>query len=173
MYMNIHCIELRKEEADFSQIDEVLRQAFKQDEEANLVRDLRKNRDYIGLVALHDNKIVGHCFFSPAPIKTSQGLVDALALAPVAVRPSCQNKGVGTLLIQNGLEECKAQGISIVIVLGHPSYYPRFGFISTYNNKITAPFEVPEEAFMVLELQEGSLASVRGVVQYPPEFEGV
>lgn len=172
--MDIHGIEVQKErKADFSQVDEVLYQAFKRDEEADLVRKLRKNGNYIGLVALKEDKVVGHCFFSPAPIKTSSGLVDALALAPVAVLPSYQNRGVGTLLIHKGLKECKEEGISIVTVLGHPNYYPRFGFTSGYEKGINAPFEVPAEAFMVLELQEGSLASVKGVVQYPPEFEEV
>jgi putative acetyltransferase len=116
---------------------------------------------------------VGHVFFSPTPIQTENGLIDALSLAPVAVRPQKQRKKVGALLIEKGLEICKEKGHRVIIVLGHPEYYPRFGFVPASSKGIKPPFTVPDEAFMIIELQEGALKGAEGVVSYPPEFEGV
>ncbi len=97
---------------------------------------------------------------------------DALALAPVAILPSYQNQGIGTILIEKGLNESRKQGHQIVTVLGHPEYYPRFGFVMASSKGIEAPFSWSDEAFMILILQEGALNGVKGVVSYPPEFGG-
>ncbi|MDD1763673.1 MAG: N-acetyltransferase [Methanobacteriaceae archaeon] len=167
-------IRIRSEEKDdYSQIDEVLLQAFERKEEATLVHQLRKNGGYIALVALEGDKVVGHVFFSPTPIQTENGLTDALSLAPVAVRPQNQRQGVGALLIEKGLKRCKKDGHRVIIILGHPEYYPRFGFVTASSKGIKPPFTVPDEAFMIIELQEGALKGAEGVVSYPPEFEGV
>ncbi|MEN6329748.1 MAG: N-acetyltransferase [Methanobacteriaceae archaeon] len=170
----INQLQIRTEKTtDFIQIDEVLCRAFERKDEATLVREIRNNRDYIALVALIGDKVVGHVFFSPTPILTKKGLIGAISLAPVAVDPQYQGKGVAKLLINTGLERCKAEGHRIVIVLGHPEYYPRFGFVRASSYRIKPPFSVPDEAFMILELEEGALNGVEGVVSYPPEFEKV
>ncbi|MEG3224794.1 MAG: hypothetical protein BME94_04490 [Methanobacteriales archaeon Met13] len=169
---NISITIRTEKEEDFPQVDEVLRQAFAGEEEVVLVDKLRKNGNYISLVAFVDQKIVGHIFFSPAPIKSSKGVEDALALAPVAILPSYQNQGIGTILIEKGLNESRKQGHQIVTVLGHPEYYPRFGFVMASSKGIEAPFSWSDEAFMILILQEGALNGVKGVVSYPPEFGG-
>jgi predicted N-acetyltransferase YhbS len=97
----------------------------------------------------------------------------ALALAPMAVRPEFQNLGIGSRLIREGLERCRNLGHKIVIVAGHPEYYPRFGFTSSRAKGLEAPFPVPDEAFMVIELIPGALDSVSGMIVYPAPFEGV
>ena len=101
-------------------------------------------------------------------IKTPSKLVPAVALAPVAVLPEHQRKGIGQRLIVHGLELLKNQGEGIVIVVGHPDYYPRFGFSSAKAMALESPF--PREAFMALELVEGALEGVHGAVSYPPAF---
>ena len=91
----------------------------------------------------------------------------------MAVVPGCQNRGIGTKLVRQGLEACKKLGYTIVIVVGHPDYYPRFGFKSAREFGLEAPFEVPEDAFLVRELVPGALENVRGMVKYSPAFDSV
>lgn len=98
---------------------------------------------------------------------------ESIALAPVSVLPKHQKKGIGSALIKEGLAQCKKEGFQSVIVLGHPEYYPRFGFKPASSWKISAPFDVPDEAFVALELAENGLRNVQGVVQYPNEFNAV
>jgi putative acetyltransferase len=160
-------------ENDISSVDILLRETFETEDESSLVAALRDKGKFISLVALKDDKVVGHVFFSPAPIKSPKRNYDAITLAPVAVKPEFQNRGIGTSLIQEGLAECERQGHTIVTVLGHPEYYPRFGFTIASRKNIFPPFSAPDEAFMVLEIQEGALKEKWGIVQYPPEFEGL
>lgn len=142
--------------------------AFGGVEEADLVDQLRRAYSLISLVAERDSGIVGHALFSRMWIQTSTGRVSAVALAPVAVRPECQRRGIGQRLIKDGLTMLMQRDERIVIVVGHPSYYPRFGFSSDMAAKLESPF--PREAFMALELVEGALDGVQGVVVYPPPF---
>jgi putative acetyltransferase len=100
-------------------------------------------------------------------------LRDALALAPLAVLPSHQKRGIGTALVERGLSDARRLGHAIVIVLGHPEYYPRFGFAPAAAFGIRAPFDVRPEAFMALALQEGALMDARGEAVYAPEFMAV
>jgi putative acetyltransferase len=93
-----------------------------------------------------------------------------LALAPVAVAPSRQGNGIGSALIRRGLEEARALGHTVVIVLGHAGYYPRFGFVPARALGIRAPFPVNDESFMALALRPGGLDGVRGTVQYAAPF---
>ena len=143
--------------------------AFGRVDEADLVDGLRGDEHaLISLVAELDGRIVGHVLFSRMWIKTPAGLASAVSLAPVAVLPEHQNKGIGTRLIQHGLELIKERGEKIVIVAGHPGYYPRFGFSSEKARLLESPF--PPEAFMAMELCPGALNGVQGPVIYPPVF---
>jgi putative acetyltransferase len=137
--------------------------------EADLVDQLRGS-DYalISLVAELEGRIVGHIMFSRMWISTPSGLLSAVALAPVAVLPGHQRKGIGSLLVQRGLELARGRDEEIVIVAGHPDYYPRFGFSSAQAKSLESPF--PREAFMALELRLGVLNGIEGSVVYPSAF---
>jgi putative acetyltransferase len=164
--------EIRQEtSADFEAMNEVIRLAFGGMDEVDLVRNLRRDGDLLlSLVAESSSAIVGHIAFSRMLIDTEAGQVSvsAVSLAPVAVRPDCQRQGIGSALIHEGLKRLR-QDESIVIVLGHPDYYPRFGFSSTLAKPIRNPFNSPD-AWMALELRNGALASVRGCARYARAF---
>jgi putative acetyltransferase len=137
--------------------------------EADLVDQLRLDgHALISLVAEHSARIIGHILFSRMWIQTPTGLLPAVALAPLAVLPEHQNRGIGGRLIQRGLELLRAQGEKIVIVAGHPAYYPRFGFSVDQANALESPF--PKDAFMALELSPGALDGIGGAVVYPTAF---
>jgi putative acetyltransferase len=159
---------------DIASIDEINRLAFGGEEEAKLIKAIRGSDYFIpelSLVAVEDDRIVGHILFSPVTIESSESSVTALALAPMAVVPEYQNKGSGTDLVKHGLEVCKKLCHTIVIVVGHPEYYSRFGFKPAREYGLEAPFEVPDDAFMALELVPGALKNVRGMVKYNPAFD--
>jgi len=158
---------------DYEAIGEVNALAFGQEDEATLVEKLRGSSGFIpelSLVAVEGGRVVGHILFSPFVIETKDGAVPALTLAPLAVRPGFQNQGVGSALVRDGLERCRTLGHRIVVVVGHPPYYPRFGFSPARARGLEAPFPVPDEAFMVLELVPGALDGVAGTVRFPPPF---
>lgn len=145
--------------------------AFGQRNEADLVDALRKNaRPYLSLVAVIDEEIVGHIFFSAVSVESASGDFTAMGLAPMAVLPSHQNQGIGSQLVREGLQECRHLGENIVVVLGHSNYYPRFGFVPASLKGLRSEYDVPDEVFMVTELTEGALAGRRGLVKYHPEF---
>jgi len=127
----------------------------------------------LSLVATLDDKVVGHILFFPIKIESEKHEYESVALAPISVHQKHQKKGIGSALIKEGFVQCKKEGFQSVIVLGHPEYYPRFGFKPASNWKISAPFDVPDEAFMATELTENELRNVRGIVQYPDEFNAV
>jgi len=168
-------ITIRKEEpGDIRAIRHVNERAFDQENEANIIEKLRKRSALtISLVAVQDDEIVGHIAFSPAIIAAEGSNFGAIALAPMAVLPAYQRKGIGLQMVRVGLEECRRLGHEIIVVLGHPDYYPRFGFVPAMPKGIGCEFEVPEEAWMILELQEGALAGRRGKVRFQPEFSEV
>lgn len=152
-------------------IFEVHKQAFKREEEAILVDRLRTSAMYIpslSLVAIINHHIVGHILFTE--IRIGKRNVNALALAPLAVLPEFQQQGIGGMLIREGLSKAAEAGYGAVIVLGHEHYYPKFGFIPASKWGITAPFDVPDNFFMALELFPGALDGVSGMVEYAPEF---
>ena len=164
----------REQPMDFVATREVNLAAFPEPAEADLVEQLRANgKATISLVAIHSDRVVGHILFSPATVESSDGQVEVLALGPMAVAPELQGAGVGSLLVTTGLEQAKALGFACVVVLGHPSYYPRFGFRESSQFGITSEYEVPAKYFMVAELEEGGLDGITGVVRYQPEFAGV
>jgi len=159
---------------DIDSIRYVNEQAFGQKEEAELVDKLRNRAALtLSLVAVPKNEVVGYIAFSPVVIESERLSFEAIALAPMAVLPAYQRKGIGGQLVCVGLEECRNLGHEIVAVLGHLTYYPRFGFMPARSKGISCEFEVPEEAFMVLELREGALAGRDGRVRFQLEFGGV
>src|SRR5262245_10322368 len=156
--------------ADHEAIRHVNRLAFGQDDEARLVDALRDGGYVrVSLVAERAGQVVGHVLFSDLPILTGDGTVSALALAPMAVLHEFQRQGVGSALVQKGLEVCRKGGHHIVVVLGHPDFYPRFGFSARLAQPLSSPFG-GREAWMALELVPGALGSVAGWVRYPPPF---
>ena len=159
-------------EHDFTAIQQVNRLAFDRDAEAQLVNDLRAG-GYVNLslIAELEGQIVGHILFSDLQIIGPAETLSALALAPVAVLPNYQRRGIGSQLIRRGLELCQQQGHRIVLVLGHPSYYPRFGFSAALARKLDSPYA--GDSFMALELVAGALDGVTGEVRYAPPFAGV
>ena len=162
---------------DIPGIFDVQFQAFGQDGEARLVDALRHDGDYLhglSLVAIHRGRIIGHILFPPVAIESSGAFPErfpALALAPLAVHQDFQGLGIGTALIKEGLLACQRLGHRAVVVVGHPGYYPRFGFATARTFGITAPFPCPDEAFMVIELVAGALDGVSGMIRYPPAFD--
>jgi putative acetyltransferase len=158
--------------SDQSSIREVNRLAFGREDEARLVEALRDGgHARASLVAEEGGQVVGHILFSELPIATEEGTVEALSLAPMAVTPSHQRHGIGSLLVREGLRACRESGHRIVVVLGHPEFYPQFGFSAKLAETLKSPFSGP--AFMALELVPGALDGVEGEVRYPPPFESV
>ena len=124
----------------------------------------------LSLVAIADGHVIGHILFSPVHIVAESQSADALALGPMAVLPVHQRRGIGSALVRRGLEECRSAGCSALVVLGHPKFYPRFGFVPASRFGIRWEYEVPNDVFMAMELQSGALAGCGGVVKYHPEF---
>jgi len=145
--------------------------AFPTTSEANLVDALRENaHPYISLVAIDEAQVVGHIFFSPVMIESDAGSFMAIGLAPMAVLPEHQRQGIGSLLVREGLLECRRIRHDVVVVLGHPEYYPRFGFVPASSKGLRSEYDVRDEVFMVAELTPGALKGRTGLVKYHPEF---
>ena len=155
----------KEEERDFEEIKKINDISFGGEFEGKLVANLRAGKNFIlSLVAEKDGKIIGHIMYSRIKI----GGIDSTALAPVCVIPEYQNMGIGSRLIEKSLEMLKNMGEKSVIVLGHDKYYPKFGFETASKYGIKCPYDVPDEAFMALELGKDSLKS--GMVEYGEEF---
>ena len=167
-------LEIRQENKnDYEQVYNVVKTAFENAEhsdgnEQDLVNDLRKSDSFIpelSLVAVKDNKIVGHILFTKIKI----GKYEELALAPLAVLPKYQRQGMGKKLIETGHKIAKKLGYNYSIVLGSEKYYPKFGYTSAIDYGIKAPFEVPNENFMAIKLKDTEV-EIKGTVQYAKEF---
>ena len=160
-------------DGDCEAIWAVNRSAFETDAEANLVNALRDG-DFaaVSLVAEIGGKVVGHILFSPLTIVTKVGTVEAVSLAPMAVLPSHQRRGIGSKLVEAGLDVCRERGHKIVVVLGHPDFYRRFGFSPDLASPLVNPFG-DGEAWMSLELVTGALSGVEGRVEYPDPFNAL
>ena len=144
----------------------ILESAFPSAAEARLVDALRASgRLTVSMIAADASGPVGHISFSPVTVAQATGL----GLAPMAVLPAHQNKGVGALLVREGLASCMQLGWGFVVVLGEPEYYGRFGFARASNYGLDNEYGA-DEAFMALELQPGSLPAAGGLVRYAPEF---
>ena len=148
--------------------------AFKGDYEADVIDRLRSNcTEILSLVAKAGEQVVGHILFSPAHIVQDQGwTIKGMGLGPLAVNPGDQGRGIGSALCEAGMKRMAEAGYPFVIVLGHPGYYPRFGFTRASAHGIVSTFaNVPDEAFMICVLDQAGMQGVRGVAHYRPEFD--
>jgi len=144
--------------------------AFGGEAEAHLVELLRNGKQApIALVATTGGQVIGHLMFSPITVADAFEDFRGIALAPVAILPEFQNQGIGSKLIRNGLEACRRAGYDAVVVLGHTTYYPRFGFSRATDYGLTNEYDA-QEAFMVMELRPGTLERIGGLVKYMPAF---
>ena len=167
-------IEIRLERpGDRARVRDVNLQAFGQPNEADLVDALRSGARCASLVAVDGAEVVGHILFSPVTITGPSHRTRVAGLGPMAVLPSHQRQGIGSRLVRVGLEECTRQGYEAVVVVGHPPFYPRFGFVRGSQRGLRYEHPVPDEAFMVIELRPGALGDGGGVVKYLPEFDAV
>jgi putative acetyltransferase len=166
---------IREEQpADIVKIWEVNVEAFETKAEANLVNLLRDSGcAFISLVAETETKVVGHILFTPVELSGNKNNLKIMGLAPMAVLSQYQNKGIGSELVKTGLERCISVGCDAVVVLGHPGYYPKFGFVPSVKYGIKSEYDVPDEVFMILELTPGSLKHHEGVIKYHEAFNSV
>ena len=167
-----HGIDVRPERSgDESAIRRLNDEAFGQPEESRIIDAVRAAGDsVISLVAVEGATIVGHILFTPVSIEPHRRAPLALGLGPMAVLPAWQRHGIGSRLVEAGLQECRRLGCHAVVVLGHPAFYPRFGFRPGRTFGLRSEFDVPDEVFMVAELKPGALAGVSGLVRYLPAF---
>jgi predicted N-acetyltransferase YhbS len=158
----------------FSLTEEAFREMkFSKQDEQFLVERLRNSEAFIpelSLVAEVDGLIVGHIMLTKMTIMSDDRGYPTLGLAPVSVLPSFQCQGIGSSLIREAHRIAKIMGYESVVLIGHPTYYPRFGYRVAGNYGISFPFEAPAECCMVAELVEGALESVSGLVLHPKEF---
>lgn len=167
-----------EEKEDFESIEKVIKEAFSDEEfsdkkEHELVKRLRESEVFIpelSLVYVDGKNIIGHILLTKITIKNEDQSFEALALAPLSVLPNYQNKGIGSQLMERAIEKAKELNYKAIVVLGHEHYYPKFGFLKASKWNIKAPFEVPDEVFMALELEKESLKGIHGVVEYSPAF---
>ncbi len=167
-------LEVRKEEPrDERAVHSLLQAAFSNGPEAALVGRLRAGcQDYVAFVAVEDGVVVGHILFTP--VTMDEGGAVGMGLAPMAVVPAQQRKGIGSRLVRHGLEQVRQSGCPFVVVLGHPEYYPRFGFERASKYKLSSQWKgVPDEAFMVFAIDSGALPKEGGTTRYRAEFDEV
>ncbi|HNR12044.1 MAG TPA: N-acetyltransferase [Thermodesulfobacteriota bacterium] len=167
-------VQVRKAfESDKQSISDTIIAAFgdvQGQEIAELVADLLKDpsaQPSLSLVAISEDTVVGHVLLTSARIKHSQRMIPSAILAPLSVHPTQQHQGIGGYLIKEGLKRLKAAGVELVFVLGHPGYYPKYGFFAAGAKGIDAPYPIPPEnssAWMVQELRSGILEYVSGQV---------
>jgi putative acetyltransferase len=168
-------MNIREEQlSDIEKIWEVNTEAFETKAEANLVNALRDSGcTFISLVAETEAKVVGHILFTPVVLTGNENKLKIMGLAPMAVLSQYQNKGIGSNLVKAGLEHCQSLGYDAVVVLGHPGYYPKFGFVPSVKYGIKSEYDVPDEVFMILELVPGALNNHMGVIKYHEAFNSV
>jgi putative acetyltransferase len=160
-------------EADRAAVRTVNDTAFETSAEADLVEALhRKGVSLVSLVAEVDGRVVGHILFSPVFV-TEHADLNFMGLAPMAVVPDYQRKGIGSALVRQGLARCKDLGCRAVVVIGHAEYYPRFGFVPAHKYALRCEYDVPADVFMVAELEPGALKGRSGSVRYDDLFSGV
>lgn len=166
------CQIVRERATDAGGVRQVNERAFGQPAEADVVDALRAaGAVTLSLVALVDERVVGHILFSPVVVIAPGGSEwAALGLGPMAVAPEHQRAGIGAALIRGGLDQLRSEGHDVVVVVGHPGYYPRFGFVPASARGLRWEHEVPDDVFMVCELAPGALAGRSGEVRYRPEF---
>lgn len=166
---------VRKEKPeDITEIFKINIETFSTDAEANLVDMLREHHlPLISMVAEEEGKLIGHILFSPVSLLGKKTGISIAGLGPMAVIPSHQKKGAGTMLVEAGLKQCRTAGYGAVVVLGHADYYPRFGFVPSGAYGISSTYDVPPEIFMIKELRRGALKGIQGTVCYHELFNAV
>jgi putative acetyltransferase len=164
-------IEIRDEQfGDVAAIRELNQLAFGQDQEGNIIDALRSHgAASLSLVATQNGRVVGHIMYSPASV----GDVIGVGLGPMAVLPGHQRQGIGSKLVDTGNGKLKEAGCPFIIVLGHPNYYPRFGFTPARPRGITCEWDVPDDVFMLLVLDQTQMQGVSGLAKYRAEFSTV
>ena len=159
-------------DADRAAIRAVNEAAFESSLEADIVDALRSKRiELVSLVAERDGGVLGHILFSPVSLD-KHGELKLMALGPMAVVPRHQREGIGSRLVREGLIRCRQLGVQAVVVVGHPQYYPRFGFTAASRYGVRCEYDVPDDVFMLLELARGALSGVSGLVTYDQVFGG-
>ena len=165
-------IEIREERADdVAAVRDLNRRAFEHDQESNIVDALRANEAaLLSLVAILNDRVVGHIMYSPVSVADN---VNGAALGPMAVLPERQRQGIGGKLIEAGNQKLKNAGCPFIIVVGHADYYPRFGFRPASEHGIKCEWDVPDDVFMLLVLDEARMQGVSGLAKYRHEFSSV
>jgi len=157
-------------DSDMNDVLSVERLAFGYNKEAELVRELLEDpsaKPILSLLAFKNDRAVGHILFTAARLTKNQNTVSMVILAPLAIVPEAQKQGIGGQLIQKGLELLSIVGIDLVFVLGHPEYYPRYGFKPAGVLGFEAPYPIPDkhaEAWMVQALRPNVIGSVSGKI---------
>ena len=160
----------REEPRDGAAVRRINEEAFGSGLEAAIVESLRNAPDAVSLVATLEDQVVGHILFTPITLEPVKPGIRLAALGPMAVRPDLQRQGIGTCLVRAGLHACAGMGYAAIVVVGHPHFYPRFGFGPASARGLRCEFPVPDDVFLVLELEAGALQGVSGLVRYLPEF---
>ena len=165
-------IEIREEcHDDIAAVRDLNRQAFGQDQESNIVDVLRANEAaLLSLVATVDDRVVGHIMYSPAVVGDN---ITGAALGPMAVLPEYQRQRIGSKLIKAGNRKLKDAGCPFIVVVGHADYYPRFGFRPASKYRIKCEWDVPDNAFMLLVLDQAKMERVSGLAKYRHEFSSI
>ena len=157
-------------DADRAAIRAVNEAAFESRAEADIVDALRaKGVELVSLVAARDGEVLGHIVFSPVALVGQDGL-KLMGLGPMAVLPLEQRKGIGSTLVREGLRRCQHFAVQAVVVVGHPQFYPRFGFTPARQRGIRCEYDVPDDVFMLAELEPGVLRGVSGLIRYDEAF---
>lgn len=167
-------IEIRFErKSDMLQVRAINEQAFEQPYEAEIVDQLRQNcSDALSLVADDGNHVVGHILFTPVVIEDQAENMPGMGLAPMAVLPQRQRQGIGSQLVRKGLNILQDRGCPFVVVLGHPDFYPKFGFEPACQYNITCQWHgVADQAFMILVFDKSAIQDVKGIARYRSEFD--
>lgn len=165
-------IQVRRERPDDKEsVREINRRAFETEVESGVVDRLRDScESYLAFVAVEGEAVVGYILFTPVTLDGSE--LVGMGLAPMAVDPPFQNRGIGTLLVRHGLEHLRGSGCPFVVVLGHPAYYPRFGFEPASTRRVTCQWDgVPDEAFMIRVFDRSGFPEDGGTVRYRPAFD--
>lgn len=170
----MNTIRIRREQSgDEAAIGALTTAAFGQPDEAQIVDAIRKaQRPAISLVAVEGADIVGHILFTPVQLEPPRSGIEMMGLAPMAVTPDRQRRGIGSALVREGLRQCARAGSRAVVVVGHPEFYPRFGFRPGSSFGVRCEYPVPDEVFMAIELVPGALQGRTGLVRYVPELRG-
>jgi putative acetyltransferase len=161
---------LEERPGDIAAIRDLNQRAFEQNQEANIVDALRSSGGaLLSLVATVNGQVAGHIMYSPLSIGSLRGA----ALGPMAVLPELQRQGIGSKLVEAGNRRIEQGGCPFIIVVGHPEFYTRFGFTPARARGITCEWDLPDEVFMVLVLDEAEMEGVSGLTKYRDEFSSV